>query len=88
MKNPIFRKGSWKTNIEGGFPKKKKGGGGLGQFPDLREDLEKRWGWCFWVGGWYPNAHYEVKNNYYAQILKFSLWKSKNIFNDFLKDVV
>ena len=37
---------------------------------------------------WYPNAHYEVKNNYYVQILKFSLWKSKNIFNDFLKDVV
>ena len=30
MKNQIFRKGSWKTNIQGGLPKKKKGGGGGG----------------------------------------------------------
>ena len=36
--------------------KKKGGGGGGGQFPDLREELEKRWGWCFWVGGLIPQC--------------------------------
>ena len=34
-KNPIFRKGSRKTNIQGGLPKK----GELGQFLDLRGGL-------------------------------------------------
>ena len=33
LKNPTFRGGSQKTNIEGGLPKK----GGFGQFVDLRE---------------------------------------------------
>ena len=37
--------GSWKTNIEGGLPKKVR----LGQFADLREDLARKRGWCFWV---------------------------------------
>ena len=41
---PNFQGGSWKTNIEGGLPKK---GGVLGQFADLRRAWQKRGEWCF-----------------------------------------
>ena len=39
----------------------KKGGGALGQFPDLGGGLGKREG-GFWGGGLYPNAHYGKHN--------------------------
>ena len=38
LKNPTFKGGSQKTNIEGGLPKK----GGLGQFANLRRGLGKK----------------------------------------------
>ena len=56
LKNPNFRGGEsggggcpWKTNIKGG----------IGQFPDLKEGLARKKGWCFWGGGegsWQCNA--------------------------------
>ena len=45
----------WKTNIEGGDCLKV---GGLGQFADLWGAWQEWRGWCFWEGGWHPNAHY------------------------------
>ena len=57
----------WKIWLLGGFTKNQyiggeivwKGGGGLGQFVDLRVGgaWQKRGVWWFWGGGWYPYAH-------------------------------
>ena len=43
--------------IGGGLPKRG-GGGGLGQFVDLRELGKKEGGGVFEGRGWYPNAHF------------------------------
>ena len=45
--------GSWKTNMEGGLPKK----GGL-DILQIQEGLGKKGGGMFLIGVWYPNAHY------------------------------
>ena len=47
LRNLTFReRGSRKTNIEGRFPRK--GGGGLGQFADIRGGgLARKRGWFF-----------------------------------------
>ena len=46
-----------KTIYRGNCLKRGRGRGRLGQFADLRRDLEKK-RWCLWgEGGWYPNAH-------------------------------
>ena len=43
---------------------KKRGGGGLGQFANLREGArQKKRELCFWRR-WYPNTHYELGNNF------------------------
>ena len=47
-------RGSRKTNIEGGLPKKE----GLGQFAALRGEggLARKRGWCFWGSGLIPQC--------------------------------
>ena len=42
-----------------------KGGGGLGQFADLRGAWQESGGGVF-EGGWYPNAHYDIDMRYFA----------------------
>ena len=57
LKNLMFRRDSWKTNVDGGLLQK--GGGGLGQFANLREGgLSKKRGGDIFEGGLYSNAHY------------------------------
>ena len=59
-KKPIYRGDCWK------------GGGGLGQFDNLRGAWQEKWGWYFWGGGegWYPNVHYEsVPNAYFSYVV-------------------
>ena len=48
-KNPIYRRAHGKTNTKGGLHKtgERGGGGGLGQFADLRGDLAKKRGVVF-----------------------------------------
>ena len=55
----LLGRGSRKTNIEGGLPKK----GGLGQFVDLRGTLARKRGWCFWGGVDTPMRSMRVVQN-------------------------
>ena len=45
----------WKIRIlgagEGGCYQKTDIEGGIAQFPDLKESLARKRGWCFWGGG-------------------------------------
>ena len=51
LKNPIFRGAHEKPLYRGDCLKK-------GELAGLKGGLAKKRGWCFWEGGWYPNAHY------------------------------
>ena len=45
LKDPTFRGGLEKPIYRGELPKR--GGGGLGQFVDLKGAWQERGGWCF-----------------------------------------
>ena len=60
LKSEIFNdKKSLLPNIFFSVITKNPKGGELGQFADLRgKTWQESGGWCFWGGGWCPNAHY------------------------------
>ena len=79
---------SWKTNVEGGLPKK----GGLGQLADLRGGLARRREWYFWGEGWYPNAHCGYHWDAASWTLRWAVtenihkkYQIKNVWNQFTK---
>ena len=86
MKNFNILGVHWKIWLLGGATKNQyKGGialkGGFGQFLSLRWGLGKKEGWwCFWGGGWYPNAHYDIWRKLFCHGLEMKVNKSWNLW--------